>query len=328
MRKWLALWLVVLSGLPAHAEVVVKLGTVAPEGSPWHRVLKELADTWDKESGGQVKLKIYPGGVAGDEGDMIRKMRVGQLQASALSFVGLRDVDPSLQGTIIPGLFANEEEVQCVLEKLSPTYKKKLADSGFVVLAWGDTGWVYFFSKKEVHTPQDLKGLKLYTWAGDPGVADAWRKIGFQPVVLSINDLTTSLATGMVDSFAFSPIVAFTARWYERTPHMVDFPWSRLAGAIVITQESWNKVPEALRPKLLDAATKAGADINKAVAKMGSSALRAMEKNGLQIIRLTDEQRKQWFTLAESSWPFVRGSIVPSPAFDQVKKARDECRAH
>jgi TRAP-type C4-dicarboxylate transport system substrate-binding protein len=311
----------------APAEVVIKLGTVAPEGSPLHRKLREMGDLWEKDSNGQVKLKIYPGGVAGDESDMIRKLRVGQLQAAALTVVGLHDVAPVVQGMITPAMFRTEEDVQCVLDKVTPTYQKALQQAGFVVLTWADTGWVYFFSSKEVRIPGDAKGLKIFTWAGDPGVIDVWRKAGMQPTVLSINDMTTSLATGMVNSFAISPIVAFTTRWYERAKFMTDVPWSRLAGAIVVTQETWNKIPADVRPKILEDARVKGKEINDAVQRMGASAIKAMEKNGLKVVHLSEAERQQWFTFGEGLWPTVRGGMVPADSFDQVKKARDDCHA-
>jgi TRAP-type C4-dicarboxylate transport system substrate-binding protein len=311
----------------ASAQVVIKLGTVAPDGSPWHKKLKELGEIWEKDSGGQVKLKIYPGGVAGDESDMVRKMRVGQLQAAAITVLGLREVDPAVQAMGIPGMATTEEEVQCLMEKVTPSYTKKLADKGFVVLSWGDTGWAYFFTQKEVRMPADAKGLKIFTWAGDPGASETWRKAGFQPVVLSVNDLTTSLVTGMIDSFANNPIMAFTARWYERVKYMADVPWGRLIGATVISKDAWEKIPADLRPKLAESGKKIGVDVNQAVQKMGTSAIKAMEKNGLKVTKLNDAERKAWFELAESTWPVIRGSVVPPDAFDQVKKAREDCRA-
>jgi TRAP-type transport system periplasmic protein len=326
MRSLLVTTLLLLA-TAANAEVVIKLGTIAPDGSPWHRKLKELGDTWEKESNGQVKLKIYAGGVAGDEGDMVRKMRVGQLQSAAITVLGLREVDGAVQAMGIPGMATSEAEVACIMQKVTPSYEKKLAEKGFVVLSWGDTGWAYFFTQKEVRTPKDIKGLKIFTWSGDPGAAEVWRKAGFQPVVLSVNDLTPSLVTGMVDSFANNPIMAFTARWYERVKYMPDVPWGRLVGATVITKEAWDKVPAELRPKLMESAKRVGEDVNAAVTKMGTSAIKAMEKNGLKVLTLTDTERKEWFDLAEATWPAIRGPVVPPEAFDAVKKARDECRA-
>jgi TRAP-type C4-dicarboxylate transport system substrate-binding protein len=131
----------------------------------------------------------------------------------------------------------------------------------------------------------------------------------------------------MVNSFTMSPIVAFTARWFERCPYMTGVPWSRLVGGIVVTHEAWMKVPAELRPKLTASAKQVGVEIDAAIARMGASAIKAMEKNGLKVVELSDAEKDDWFKFGESLWPTVRGGMVPADGFDLVKKARDECRA-
>lgn len=330
MRRFLAaLAALALVGLaaPASADVTVKLGTLAPDGSPWHKLLKELAQTWEKESGGQVKVKIFAGGVAGNEGDMVRKMRVGQLQASAITIIGLHEIDPGPQAIGVPGLIGDDAELKYVMSKVAPAWEKKLEDKGFVVLAWGDTGWAYFFSKKPIRTPADVAGMKVFTWAGDPKASEAWRDAGFTPVVLSATDIVPSLTTGMIDGFANSAIMSFTARWFENARYMPDARWGRILGATVISKETWEKIPADLRPKLLASARAIGGRIDTAVSKMNDDAIAAMEKRGLNVVRLTPAERAEWEKLAEKTWPAMRGGSIPAAEFDAVKRARDEYRA-
>ncbi len=312
---------------PAHAEVTVKLGTLAPDGSPWHKLLKELAQTWEKESNGQVKVKIFAGGVAGNEGDMVRKMRVGQLQSAAITIIGLHDIDPGPQAIGVPGLIADDAELSYVMGQVAPVWEKRLEEKGFVVLAWGDTGWAYFFSKKPIRTPAEAAGMKVFTWAGDPKAAEAWRDAGFTPVVLSATDIVPSLTTGMIDGFANSAIMAFTARYFETAPYMPDARWGRILGATVIAKETWEKIPADLRPKLLASARAIGARIDKAVSKMNDDSIAAMEKRGLKVMRLTPAERAQWDGLAEKTWKAMRGGSIPVADFDAVKQARDQYRA-
>lgn len=312
---------------PAAAKVTVKLGTVAPDGSPWHKLLRELARTWEKESGGEVQLKIFAGGVAGNEGDMVRKMRVGQLQAAAITVIGLHDIDPAMEAITVPGMIRDEAELAHVLGEVGPQWEKRLEDKGFVVLAWGDTGWAHLFSKRPVKAPADIRGMKLFTWAGDPKAAEAWRAAGFTPVVLSSTDIVPSLTTGMIEGVVNSPIMAYTARWYENAGHMPVARFGRLVGAMVITKDTWEKIPAELRPKLLAAARAVGARIDRAVSKMNDDAIAAMEKRGLNVVRLTPEELVQWEEMAEKTWPIVRGGTVPAEEFDRVKQVRDRYRA-
>ncbi|MFN7133700.1 MAG: TRAP transporter substrate-binding protein DctP, partial [Myxococcales bacterium] len=315
----------VVSASPALAQkVTVKLGTLAPDGSAWHNLLKDMAEQWKKASNGAVELKIYAGGKAGNEGDMVKKLQIGQLHAAAISVIGLHDIESGPQAASTPGMIANDKEWDCVFDKLTPTYEKKLDDKGFVVLSWGDTGWARIFTRRDdARTPAALKGMKIFAWAGDPHAARAWETVGFQPVVISSTDILPSLSTGMIEGFATTPIMAMTARWFEQAKNMPDVNWGKLPGATIITKSTWEKIPAEHRPKLMEIARATGAKINTEVAKMSQDAVESMKKNGLKVIALNDAEKAEWQKAAEKSWPVIRGGVVTAEDFDQVKKVRD-----
>jgi TRAP-type C4-dicarboxylate transport system substrate-binding protein len=323
-----ALAAMALAGGGARAEsVMVKLGTMAPDGSPWHLLLQDMGESWSSETGGKVKVKIFPGGIQGNEGDVIRKMRIGQLQAGAVSIVGLRDIDPGPQALATPGMIDSEEELAYVYERVAPVWEKRLEEKGFIVLSWGDTGWGHIFAKRPIHGPKDLDGLKVMAWSGDPGAVEAWRMVGAQPVVISVTDMLPSLSTGMIDGFATAPLLAMTARWYEQTRYMPDVKWGRLAGATIMTTKAWEKIPEGSRAKLLATAREIGRKVNVEVAKMETDSITAMKKNGLEVIEPSAAERAEWQATAEKTWPVIRGGVVPAEDFDLVKRTRDEYRA-
>ena len=147
--QWMLLVAVLAAALPAARaqKVVIKLATLAPEGSSWHLILKEMGEEWKKVSDGRVTLKIYPGGVVGDEGEMISKVRLGTIHAAAVTGTGLSEVDRGVQALQVPMLYRSDAELDYVRAKLVPTLEKRLADKGFVVLTWGEAGWVHFFAK-------------------------------------------------------------------------------------------------------------------------------------------------------------------------------------
>jgi TRAP-type C4-dicarboxylate transport system substrate-binding protein len=317
-----------LVSLPARAEkVTIKLGTMAPDGSAWHLLLKQMGEEWAKASNGQVKLKIYPGGVAGNEGDMVRKLRVGQLNAAALSVVGLHDIETSPQSIATPGLILDDQEWDHVFAKVTPGYEKRLEEKGFVTLMWGDTGWVYLFLNKEPKSIADIKGKKVFAWAGDPESVKAWQAAGYQPVVISSTDMLPSLTTGMIEGFATTPIMAFTARWYEGARFMVKASWGHLPGATVVTKATWEKIPAELRPKLMEIARAYGVKVNTEVIRMQADSIAQMQKNGLKVVELSEPDLKTFVQMAEKTWPVVRGGICSAEAFDEVKAIRDAFRA-
>lgn len=325
----LALLLGLLLAAPAALAqtVTIKLGTMAPEGSTWHALLKEMGQRWSDASGGRVKLKIFAGGVAGSEGDMVRKMRVGQLNAGALTVVGLHDIEAAPQAIASPGLITSQEEWDYVFAKVAPTWEQRFIDKGFVPLMWGDTGWVHLFLKREVATVKALKGTKVFAWAGDPSAVKAWEAAGFHPVVISATDILPSLTTGMIEGFGSTPVAAFTTRGYEAAKVMTELAWGHLPGGTVVARATWDKVPADLRPRLLAIAREIGARVNAEAKRMGEDSVVQMQKNGLKVLRFSDAERKAWFEMAERTWPVIRGGVVQAADFDAVKKVRDEYRA-
>src|SRR5262245_1849510 len=151
----------------AQAPVVVKMATLVPDGSRWFLILKETAEKWKTLSGGRVVVRLYPGGVAGDDPDVVRKIRLGTLNAGLLTSVGVAEIDKSVYALGVPLMYDSYEEVYYVLEKMRPRLEASLEAKGFVVLNWADGGWVHFFTQKPVAVPDDLRALKLFVWSGD-----------------------------------------------------------------------------------------------------------------------------------------------------------------
>ncbi|MDX1814826.1 MAG: TRAP transporter substrate-binding protein DctP, partial [Thermodesulfobacteriota bacterium] len=193
--------------------MIIKMATIAPEGSSWHRVLLDMGEEWKKVSGGKVALRIYPGGVVGDEEAMLRKMRVGQLHAAAISGMGLTFLDRSFYALHVPMMFASEEEFDYARSKISPQLEKILEGKGFIVLNWGDAGWVRFFAKDPFTHPSEMKAMKLYLGAGDAMLTQLYKEAGFRPVPISIVDMLPSLQTGLVEAFNAVPLAALAFQW-------------------------------------------------------------------------------------------------------------------
>jgi TRAP-type C4-dicarboxylate transport system substrate-binding protein len=322
-----ALLAVTIAAPAQAAQTVVKMATLAPEGSSWYRVLQEMGEEWRKASGGAVVLRIYPGGVAGDEDAMIRKMRVGQIQAAAITGIGLAYLDRSFYALHIPMMYASDEEFDYVRDRYAPVLEKHMTEKGFVVLNWGDAGWVHFFSKTPVVTPAEAKALKLFMWSGDTTLLQLYKETGFHPVPLSTTDLLPSLQTGMVNGFSSTPLASLAFQWFGLAPNMADLRYAPLTGATVIEKKAWEKIPAELRPKLLEASRAAGKKLRVEIRRLNQEALAVMVKNGLKVHDVPPEVQAQWRKMVEDIHPRVRGNIMPAEAFDAVKGYRDEFRA-
>jgi TRAP-type C4-dicarboxylate transport system substrate-binding protein len=305
-------------------EVTIKLGTLAPNGSTWHNLLRELGEKWAEISGGRVKLRIYPGGTQGSEGDMVRKMAVGQLQAAAITNVGMHDIVKDPQAISVPGMIGSEAEFNAVFPKVEPQLTKELEGKGYVPLQWSQVGFIRIFCTKPYSTPAEMADAKMFAWDGDPASVDAWKAAGFRPVVLSSTDAVPSLQTGMINCIANVPLYFLTSRLFEKANHMIDFPWGYLIGATLVRKETWEKIPADLRPKLLAVAKELGARVDAEVRKLNDDAVVAMKNQGLVVVKVDPGP---WLAAAERAWPTIRGKVVPAPFFDEVLRARDSYRA-
>jgi len=300
--------------------LTIKLGSIAPKGSPWDNALRKLAAEWSSISQGRINLKIYPGGIAGGEEDMLRKIRIGQLNAAGLTGVGMCRVFPGILTVQLPLMVRTDEELYYILGKMRPTFEEKLEAKGFKVLIWSKVGWVHFFSKKPVIKPDDLRAHKMFNYAGDPDGTQAWKEAGFHPVPLSVNELMTALQSGMVDAFSTTPLSAAAYQWFGLAKNMCGMKWAPLIGGVVISTRTWEKIPADLRPQLLKAARKIGREAQIEIDKADAEAIKIMKQHGLTINPVSPEIEAQWLAEVKEGFNKVMGKSFDKETFDKVKQ--------
>jgi len=312
----------------SNAAVVIKLATAAPKDSIWHEHLKKIDQRWQNATDGQVKLRIYAG-TLGDEDDILRRVRVGQLDAATISTAGLSSIHKATQAMHIPLAFSSNEEMEYVRNGISKILGPLLADKGFRVLSWGEVGWVHFFTRDPVASPDDLRKQKLFIWSnGDSADGEKlWQKFGFDTISLSSIDIMPALQTGMIDAYQAPPLVALAYQWFPFTPYMTDLKWAPLTGATIITEKAWQKIPAPFRDELALVVFEEGLNLQVDVRKLEQEATDAMIKRGLKIVAVDSEARKAWQTMAEQGYSKIRGSVVPEEYFDETLRLRDEFRA-
>jgi TRAP-type C4-dicarboxylate transport system substrate-binding protein len=307
----------------AQAPVAIKLATLVPEGTVWDKNIKQMGDEWKTATDGRVTVTVFNGGSQGDEPTVLRKMRLDALQAGSFSAVGLGSIDASFNVFDIPFFFDSYDELNFVQDKLTPTIRKNAEQKGFVLLNWGALGWAQIFTKKPVQTVEDLKGIKLYTSAGNDQMVQWFKANGFQPRAMAMTDIMTGLSTGMIDGMPSTPLAAMLFQWNRQTPYMLELGLAPIVGASVITTKTWKTIPDADKPKLLEAASGVEKRLREAVPKLDENAVAIMSKNGLTVTKATGPE---WKTQLDSLTKTMRGQMVPNDIFDLAVKARDEYR--
>ncbi len=306
---------------------VIKVGTLAPEGSPWHDALLELSQKWQEISGGRVRVRIYGGGAAGDEPDMLRKMRIGQLHGAALTTVSLITIVPDIEAISFPTTIRTDGELDRVIEKIGPRIEAQLEKKGFKTMTWTSTGWVRFFANDPIVTPDDLRRQKLFFWGSDTAYVELMKQLGFQPVTLAATDLLPSLQTGLVQAFVAPPVAALSFQWFALAKNMTDMPWQPLPGTLVITTKKWRTVPEDIRPAMEQAAAEVGKKLLKRSRVLEIEAIDAMKKHGLKVHSVPAEVQAEWRNLVkEKALPVFRGPRFSAEIHAEVGKTLKEFR--
>jgi TRAP-type C4-dicarboxylate transport system substrate-binding protein len=323
-RLALALTLAATSA-PAQTAVRIKLGTLAPQGSTWHQQMVSMAQDFSKASNGKVELKIYAGGTQGNEGEMIRKMSIGQLHAASITAIGLHEITPEPQAEDVPFMIDSYQEYDYVHERVRGRLEEAIAQRSYQVLQWGEVGFVYLFSTQPYRSPSDFGNGKVFTWNGDPGAEAAWKAAGFHPVVLSSTDLVPALTSGMINIIGQSPLYAYTTNLYSRAGNMLNLPWGFLTGATVVRKDAWEKIPKDVRQELLKIAEDYSKKTRDDVRKQNEDAIQQMKKRGLKVNAPLD--LPGWHQAADRAKEVVRGKVVPAGIYDEVMRLRDEYRA-
>jgi TRAP-type transport system periplasmic protein len=308
----------------AASETVFRLGTVAPKNSSFHNIVDDMGKRWATQD---VKLKIYAGGMRGGEAEMVQHMRNGSLDAALLTAVGLSEIDPSVEALqSMPMMFHSLSEVDYIGANLQPRMQKALREKGFVVLFWADAGWVRIFSKVPVTRPDDLRHLKLFTWAGDVKIFDLYKANGFQPVALETNDIVPMLQTNMIQAVPMPPSVALMTQVFVQAPNMLEIDWAPLVGALVVTEKSWNKLTPDVQRELARAAAEAGRQMKARNRMESDMAVAAMKKHKLRVTTLSPALEAEWRRVAEQSYPRLRGNKIPADLFDEITRLLAEYR--
>lgn len=309
---------------PVYSVVVIKIGSIAPEQTEWGKALNKMAGEWKKITGGEVELKVYHNGVAGGEADVLRKIRIGQLQGGVFTSFGLFEINPDVMSLSIPNLITTDAELDYVLNSLKPYLESKIEQKRFKMLAWSKAGWVKFFSKKPVFVPADLKAQKIAANPDDQAMFQAWKVLGYQQVPVATPEILLSLNSGMIEALYASPIAVGGFQWFGLAKYMLDMPVAPFLGGIVITTETWNRIPEKYREELKKSSMKLEVELSRNVQQMEKDAIKTMQKFGLVINKPTADQLKLWKAEYETGYPKIMGKTFSKDMYDRISKLLSE----
>jgi TRAP-type transport system periplasmic protein len=332
LKRFLLLASAALAIAPVFAAPVeIKLATLVPANTTWHKALLDMGSTWNKDTEGRVTLTVYPGGTQGDEATTLKKMRPGidTLQASFLTVAGLGELDEAFNVFAMPFFLETPDEEMAVEQKLTPLLEQKLQVRGFHLLCWGTGGWVELFSKKPLHSLADVKAAKLFTSKGSDKWVQWYVANGFHPVALLPSDIPPQLklSTGLIDTAPFPAYPALNLQIFRDAKYMLDVHIAPLTAALLISNSAWNRISPEDRVKVTAAALALEKRVRAEAPKQDADSVQSMvTKGGLQVITLEPKAAAEFRAAANQLATTMRGSMVPNDVYDLAVQARDAFR--
>ena len=307
--------------------LTIKIATLAPEGSSWMNIMREMAGEVLEKTDGQVKIKIYPGGIQGDERDVIRKMRAGQLHGGGFTGNGLGVILPSVRVLEIPFLFDSYDEIQAVVKGLGDYFEGYFDEEGYVLLGWADVGFIYLFSQQPIGSRDDIGGRKVWLWEGDP-LAEAFMDgFGIKPIPLAVTDVLMSLSTKMIDTVYSSPLACVGLQWFTKVKYMLDYPLTNSVGAVIVKKKTYEKIPEELKPIVDEICDRYFEKLAIATREDNAKSRETLKKSGIEFIPAEEGGMAQFHEVSLKTREKLAGSLYPQELQTRVEDALEQYRA-
>lgn len=317
----LSLWICFLLIPPSDGSeknIVIKTATLAPEGSSWAKTLQALNAEVIKKTENKVQFKIYFGGVLGDELDMLRKMKIGQIQSAALTTGGLSPLFKEIDVLQVPFIFQKYEEVDTTLTKMDSFFRKGLEDNGYILLGWSEAGFVYLMSNTPVSSVADLKKVKVWIWEESPMSKAIFDEAGVKAIPLSVPDVMLGLQTGLVDVVYAPPTGAISLQWFTKVKYLTDVPLAYLAGGIVVRKDTFKQISPSHQNFILESFQNHLDQLKTVTRNENREAIKVMAKHGVKIITPSNDQVEEFKKLSNKAMGHIGGQSFSKKVFDEV----------
>jgi TRAP-type C4-dicarboxylate transport system substrate-binding protein len=290
----------------------VKLGSPLPRESPWGRSLDRIAAEWNRITNGQVRLNIRHGGIEGSEAKMHLSLASDIIQAAVFTSFGLSAIDPSIMTLSMPFLIRNERELDAVMRELQRDLEARLNRGNYFILAWSKSGFVNFFSRDPVFTPDDLRRQRVATNPEASELNTAFKTMGFQIVEAEWNDMGARLNAGTVTASYQNPAAIAAFQLHSILRNMMSTNIAPVMGGIVLNQVTWRRIGD-LNPRyqqeLLNATRRIAEEFDTSMYRTVDGAVQTMTRAGLRVNQLTPAQEQLWFNEIERATPNLLGTV-------------------
>jgi len=331
LKNLVAAFLLFLVFPAAHAEeaYVLKFATLAPQGSTWMNIITDWAKKVEKESQGRLKFKLYSGGVSGDEPDVLRKIRFGQLHGGAMTGHGIGYIYSPTRVLEIPFLFRSYDEVDHVRAQLMPEIREGFHQNDFELLGWMEVGFIQLFSRTPIYSIDDMKKRRIWLWQGDPLGTAFFAASGLSPVPLPITEVFSSLSTGLIDTTIAPPLGAIALQWFTKTPYMTSMPVMDGIGGLIVSRKFFDALPKDLQQLLRRTGEEAGARLLVETRRDNEKSLAVLKQHGVTFTSEWKDKDSVLYDLRDRAAAMLaKDGYIPAPFYEKARQSLNDYRAH
>ena len=235
----------------------------------------------------------------GNDANVLRKIRIGQLQGGAVTAGSLSAIYPDIDIYGLPYLFSSYEQVDLVRSKMDGTLIEELEKKGFVGFGLAEGGFTYMMSDSPLHTVEDVKDKKVWIPSGNKVGEAVFGSANIAPVTLPLSDVLTGLQTGLINTVIVSPIGAIALQWHTRVKYMVDDPLTYVSALLVIDKKAFDKIKKEDAEIVRDVMSRAFVRIDRQNRKDNIAAREALKNQGIEFISLSKKVLNEWRDIAK-----------------------------
>jgi TRAP-type C4-dicarboxylate transport system substrate-binding protein len=286
---------------PSIFAQTLKIATIAPEGSSWMIDMKSGARVIQESTEGRVKFKFYGGGVQGNDKQVQRKMRTGQLHGGAFTSGAMNKFQKDADLFSMPMLFDSIDEARFVRNEMDAEVRQRLEDAGYVNFGFAGAGFAYMMSNRPMATLSDMKGQKVWIPEGDPIGFAALRALGIAPVIMPITDVMTGLQTDLLDSVTVPPVGAVVFQWHTRLKYITELPIAYVYASLLIDKRVFSKVSAEDQLIVREVMEGIYRKFDQSGVTDNRDALQALLDEGLEMVLPDEAEVGEWRVIVNAS---------------------------
>lgn len=309
--RFILVFVLILSVSPLFAQrkITIKMASPIPENTPWGKFFNQIASEWKKITNGEVELIVYHNGVAGNEKDVVRSLRLNQIQGAVLSTLGLYEITPEIMTLSCPFMIRDDNELDLVLAAFKGDLENSINSKGYYTLAWARVGWLKFFSKAPIFTPADLKKQRLGTGSDQAELNQVFKTMGYQMIAVGRNDILVALNSGMVDAVFSSPVAVGSTQAFGFANNMASINVAPFLGAMIFNERTWRAIPEKYKSQMMAVVKRYERELDREVRKLEDELIKTFGNYGLKVNQLSPEQEQLWYDEMGRVTPSLVGTM-------------------